>query len=217
MSLFEGKYYTDEEIWARAEELVSEYNKTRQMLSDPNISTDPEVMPELAKKLHRLSPFSELVKKLKSCLKDKQELEAMLSEEEREDEENEYAVLYREYSALCSSLARELYNMLLKEGCLEDENEDDKDLEILKFIDYAGPEYAWRLGINVGLDVEESRERLEKLLRKGLLEKVQGTMLVGYHREKDWVKHMNHTYYRISRKGKHYLRRLRRENRPGSR
>ncbi|AQS60565.1 hypothetical protein B0537_09095 [Desulforamulus ferrireducens] len=89
------------------------------------------------------------------------------------------------------------------------EIEDDKDIEILQFIDYAGPEYAWRLGINVGLDVEESRKRLEKLLAKGLLERVPGNMLEGYHRQKDWVKHMNHTYYRITREGRHYLRKLR--------
>nr|WP_274380927.1 DUF2250 domain-containing protein [Desulforadius tongensis] len=99
----------------------------------------------------------------------------------------------------------------MENGYLDEEFEDETDLEILKFIDYAGPEYAWRLGINIGIDVEESRQRLEKLLQKGLLEKVQGTMLEGYHREKDWVKHMNHTYYRISRQGRHYLRKLRRQ------
>lgn len=57
----------------------------------------------------------------------------------------------------------------------------------------------------------EARKRLEALLEKELLEKVQGTMLEGYHREKDWIKHMNHTYYRLSRKGKLFLRQLRRE------
>lgn len=94
----------------------------------------------------------------------------------------------------------------------EGEFEDETDLKILKFIDYAGPEYAWRLSINIGISWEESRRRLAILLEKGLLERVAGNMLGNYHREKNWTKHMNHTYYRISREGRLYLRRLRRED-----
>ncbi|MTI80963.1 MAG: DUF2250 domain-containing protein [Firmicutes bacterium] len=212
MNIFNGNYLSDQEIIKRAENIVTEYEDTRNLLADPEVSTDPDRMPELAKRMHQLTPYCQLVDKFKSYLDDFNELKKMLGDEvDLEDEENEDVVLYHEYTDLCNNTAQELYNMLLENGYLEEEKEDTKDLEILKFIDYAGPEYAWRLGINVGLDVEESRERLDKLLEKGLLEKVQGTMLAGYHREKDWVKHMNHTYFKMSRQGKHYLRRLRRE------
>ncbi|HBX24416.1 MAG TPA: DUF2250 domain-containing protein [Desulfotomaculum sp.] len=102
-----------------------------------------------------------------------------------------------------------MVKLLLERGCLEKEVEDQTDLEILKFIDYAGPEYAWRLGINVGLDVAEARRRLDVLLAKGFLERVEGNMLDKYHRAKSWTKHMNHTYYRVTREGRHYLRSLR--------
>ncbi|WP_031513822.1 DUF2250 domain-containing protein [Desulfofalx alkaliphila] len=93
---------------------------------------------------------------------------------------------------------------------MDEEYEDETDIEILKFLDYAGAEYAWRLGINVNISRCESRERLEKLFKKGLIEKVQGIMLENYHWERDWMKHMNHTYYRISREGRLYLRKMRR-------
>ncbi len=120
------------------------------------------------------------------------------------EEEPDLRRLYAEYSSSSGNLAGEVYRLLLENGRIDREKEDEKDLRILRFIEYAGPEYAWRLGINTGLDVGEARERLERLLEKGLLEKVQGTMLEGYHREKDWVKHMNHTYYRLSREGAHF-------------
>jgi len=49
------------------------------------------------------------------------------------------------------------------------------------------------------------------LLAKGFLERVEGNMPDKYHRAKSWTKHMNHTYYRIAREGRHYLRLLRSE------
>ncbi len=48
-------------------------------------------------------------------------------------------------------------------------------------------------------------------MAKGFLERVEGNMLDKYHRAKSWTKHMNHTYYRITREGRHYLRLLRSE------
>lgn len=57
---------------------------------------------------------------------------------------------------------------LIDNGYIDGEFEDETDLKILKFIDYAGPEYAWRLSINIGISWEETRWRLAELLKKDL-------------------------------------------------
>lgn len=208
MSIFNAKYLSDEEIWSRIASFYQERDEIIELLGKPEISTDPSRMPELAKKLYELNLKCGLFDELKSIAKDLQDLEELIQRDELE-EDDEMVLLYSEYQEMCSDKASQVYNLLLELGMLDEEIEDAKDLEILKFIDYAGPEYAWRLGINVGLDVEESRRRLENLLGKGLLEKVPGNMLDGYHRQKDWTKHMNHTYYRMTREGRLYLRKLR--------
>lgn len=210
MSVFDARYYTDREIWARVEELEKERDRVQADLARPDISTDPALMPELARQLHELNQFAAAARELRDCLHEARVLEAMLAEEEHGEEDlAELEGLREEYAALCADRADLVLQMLLDRGCLEKEVEDAVDLEILKFIDYAGPEYAWRLGINIGLDVAEARRRLELLLDKGFLERVEGNMLENYHRAKNWTKHMNHTYYRITREGRHYLRRLR--------
>jgi len=161
----------------------------------------------------RLSELNRLcfpVDKLKALLSDLYELEELL-QQDITGEDADLQKLHEEYTDVCYGAAGGVYRLLLEDGYIDEEKEDETDLEILNFISYAGPEYAWRLGINIGIDVNEARERLERLIGKGLLEKVQGTMLEGYHREKDWVKHMNHTYYRLSREGELFLRNLRRE------
>lgn len=209
MSIFNAKYLPDEEIWSRIDSFYTERSEVESKLGDPTISTDPERMPQLAKKLYELNQKCLLFDQLKGAARDFMEVKELIGEDL--PEEHELGPLYEEYSRGCLQLADQVYALLMELGLLPEEIEDAKDLEILQFIDYAGPEYAWRLGINVGLDVEESRSRLENLLNKGLLEKVPGNMLVGYHRQRDWVKHMNHTYYRITREGRLYLRKLRRE------
>lgn len=209
MSIFNAKYLPDEEIWLRLDSFYTERSEVESQLGDPTISTDPERMPHLAKRLYELNQKCLLFDQLKGAAQDLKEINELIGQEL--PEEHELGPLHHEYARDCQELAGQVYILLMELGLLPEEIEDEKDLEILQFIDYAGPEYAWRLGINVGLDVEESRRRLENLLNKGLLEKVQGNMLAGYHRQKDWVKHMNHTYYRITREGRLYLRRLRRE------
>ncbi|MEW6698165.1 MAG: DUF2250 domain-containing protein [Bacillota bacterium] len=209
MPVFNAKYLSDEEIWSKIEKIVQERDEVQRLLAEPEISTDPQRMPELARKLYDLNHKCLLFEELKSLVKDVDELNELTGGEEP-DEEHELAPLHREYHDLCRDKARQVYQTLMEMGLLSEEIEDETDLAILKFIDYAGPEYAWRLGINIGLDVDESRRRLEALLEKGLLERVPGNMLEGYHRQKDWVKHMNHTYYRMTREGRHYLRKLRR-------
>ncbi|SHF25570.1 DUF2250 domain-containing protein [Desulforamulus putei] len=209
MPVFNAKYLSDEEIWSRIDKIVQERDEVHRLLAKPEVSTDPCRMPELAKKLNDLNPKCLLFHELRSLVKDLRELEEMIGEKEP-DEEHELVSLHREYLDLCRDKALQVYQTLMEMGLLPEEVEDETDLAILKFIEYAGPEYAWRLGINIGLDVAESRRRLEALLEKGLLERVPGNMLEGYHRQKDWIKHMNHTYYRITREGRHYLRKLRR-------
>lgn len=210
MSIFNAKYLSDQEIWTIISGIRQEQQQTKLLLAQPEISTNPEKLAPLAKRLYELDGFLAHVDELSNYLKDLADLEEIISIEENEAELAQYHVLHEDYYNRVSQKARYIYDVLLDDGYLEQEKEDEIDLKILNFFDYAGAEYAWRLGINVGIDVEESRERIENLLSKGLIERVQGTMLGGYHRQRDWVKHMNHTYYRISRKGRHYLRELRR-------
>lgn len=221
MEVFGAKYLSDEEIWQIIEQIYTERGDVEEQLAQPEISTDPERMPPLAKRLYELNEKCLILDGLKSLVVDLREMIDLLEQEgilvDKLDEidlaelakEQELVALYLDIRDETLARAKQVYQMLMNLGLLAVEIEDDKDIEILQFIDYAGPEYAWRLGINVGLDVEESRSRLENLLAKGLLERVPGNMLEGYHRQKDWVKHMNHTYYRITREGRHYLRRLR--------
>ncbi|SHK93796.1 DUF2250 domain-containing protein [Desulforamulus aeronauticus] len=210
MPVFPTKYLKDEDIWSIIQTIITERDDTQNLLAQPEICTDPSRLPELAKKLHELNEKCLLFQELQSLAQDLGELEDLLSKDNPEEEQEQLTMLFNETLQLAQEKAEPIYTMLMALGLLDIEIEDEMDLKILNFIEYAGPEYAWRLGINVGLDVEESRRRLEKLLEKGLLEKVQGTMLAGYHRQKDWVKHMNHTYYRVTREGRHYLRKLRR-------
>ncbi|MCF8011418.1 MAG: DUF2250 domain-containing protein [Clostridiales bacterium] len=206
--MFNSKYLTSEEIRARVENLIKERDETRELLSRPEVSTDPERMPGLAQQLEYLNYLCAPAEKLQGRVNDLQELEDILSET---GEDAELEELYEEYKEECAELSSEVYNLLLENGYLEEEIEDDVDHEILKFIEYAGPEYAWRLGINLGLTESEARHRLEVLLKKDFLKRVEGTMLHNYHRQKDWTKHMNHKYYRLSRKAELYLRQLKRE------
>lgn len=207
VSIFKARYLSDAEIWQLIDKVFEERNQIHELLAKPEVSTDPARLPELARQLHELDHICLLADQLSSDQNDLVQLEEMLAHSA--GDEDELQELYQEYLSLCQGKAGQIYQLLLARGDLNFELEDQTDLEILKFIEYAGPEYAWRLGINIGIDVSEARERLDALLTKGLLERVQGTMLENYHRARDWTKHMNHTYYRLSREGKHYLRNLR--------
>ena len=208
MSIFNAKYLSDEEIWLKLYAIVDERDSIHSLMSQYEISTDPSRTKELAKKLHELEPVCQIIDGLKSHVRDLTELNEILGVDDFAADAD-FQALFEETAVRCNEIAGKLYNWLMEKGLIDEEIEDENDMKILKFLEYAGAEYAWRLGINIGIDVVEARERLEKLLNKGLLEKVQGTMLENYHRAKDWTKHMNHTYYRISREGKLYLRQLR--------
>lgn len=211
--IFNSRYFSDAEIQLKIEKIVEDRNRLFDVLAAAGTGSNPSAMKELARQFYELDKIYHSFKKLNNLLQDLQEIDKMINEGDTEDLEV-LRLLQTEYTEDCADEARRLYRVLLEKGHVSEEIVDGTDLDILKFIEYAGPEYAWRLGINIGIDTKESRERLETLMEKGLLEKVQGTMLEGYHREKDWVKHMNHTYYRLSRKGKHLLRQLRRGPEP---
>lgn len=211
MPVFDTKYLSDPEIWSMLGQIAEERAQIENLLAERDVIADLDRAPALAKRLYELDQVCRLAGELKNCLKDIEELDGIIGAENNEGVEHELAPLHVEYTERSKSMAGQIYQLLLDKGYLEGEREDDTDLKIMKFIDYAGPEYAWRLSINIGIGLEDARRRLEKLLEKGLLERVEGNMLDNYHREKSWTKHMNHTYYRMSREGKLYLRRLRRE------
>ena|GEM_PF-1179180 len=206
---FNSRFLSDEEIWSGIEKMADHRNSLFDALAAGVAGTDPADLKEMSKQFSELDKMYHSSVKLQDLLKDLQELKKMIDEGNLEDGEG-LQRLYTEYTKDYAEETGLLYRMLLEKGYISEEIVDSNHLNILKFIEYAGPEYAWRLGINIGIDTKEARDRLEILLEKGLLEKVQGTMLEGYHREKDWVKHMNHTYYRLSRKGRLFLRQLRR-------
>ncbi|MFZ5643078.1 MAG: DUF2250 domain-containing protein [Bacillota bacterium] len=207
---FNSNNLSDSEILSTIEKLINDRNQLFETLAKAGSGSDPAIS-EMAKQFHELDKIYHHFIDLDILFKDLMEIEKVINEDDTESGED-FRHLLAEYTESYTKAAGQLYRMLLDKGYITEEVLDETDMDILKFIEYAGPEYAWRLGINVGIDTREARERIEKLLEKGLLEKVQGTMLEGYHREKDWVKHMNHTYYRLSRKAKLFLRELRRKS-----
>ncbi len=206
MCIFDGDYLSDEQIWSRIEKLEKEEEKVRRKLAQPEVSTEPSKLENLSKKLDLLEEISKLACRLRNCLED------LVVAEELEDGNGgeEAEGLVQDYRKKRDELSEALFQLLLENGYLPEEGEDELDIKILQFIQKVGPEYPWGLAKNQNLDVKQAREKLEILLKKGFLERVEGTMLESYHRQEGWDKHMNHTYYRLSRKGKHYLRDLRR-------
>ncbi|MGM0471633.1 MAG: DUF2250 domain-containing protein [Bacillota bacterium] len=205
MHLFNSKYLSDKEILDRANQLLNQRNQIQAKLSQPNISTDPEQMPQLAQELNYLNQICPAITELQEYLADLEEIKKL----KQDQTDNEVEALYNEYQTLVQESAQHLYQLLIEEGYLEEEVEDKIDLEILEYIERMGAEYAAMLSSKIQLELEETRRRLELLTAKDFLEKVEGTMLDNYHRQKDWTKHMNHTYYQLARKGELYLRSLR--------
>lgn len=206
---FDADYLDEDEIWVRIDELIEQKNEISQRLSRPQVSTDPDKVAKSSRKLDGLKEISELAEKLRSGQEDLSAAEAILSEGKDEEAQD----LVQEYRDKCDKLSNELFELLMDNGHLEEEAEDEIDVRILKYIQLVGPEYAIQLAKNLNLEVEQARDRLETLNKKDLLTRVQGTMLESYHRQEGWDKHMNHTYYRLSRQGELYLRDLRNSNR----
>jgi len=83
---------------------------------------------------------------------------------------------------------------------------EENDWRILKDLFSTAPDCAKFLSRRIGLELEETMRRLRELENTGFLERVEGRFLKkkGLRRPK----HMNHTYYELSRPARLHLRRL---------
>ncbi len=87
------------------------------------------------------------------------------------------------------------------------------ELKILKYHKVMGADYSKLVSHRFGLKLCEAMKIHKNLLEIGLLEKVNGR-IVDYHtnvKRTKTVKHRNHTYYVLSRKGKLFLREYERD------
>ena len=207
MSLFNAKYLNDEDIWSRIEKIEKEREKIKEELSRPEVSTEPKKVAKLSKKLDTLNRIKETVDRLRDCLEELETAKEILWEEENEDSRN----LVDEYKSEKNKISDRLYGLLISEGFLDEEKEDELDIKIMKLIERVGPEYSIQMAKTLNIPIQKVRNRLKSLTQKGFLKRVQGTMLESYHRQEGWDKHMNHTYYQLSRKGKLYLRKMRKD------
>ena len=84
---------------------------------------------------------------------------------------------------------------------------DELDIKILYYIHNAGPAYIKKLGQRMREDFDVIRKHTQKLERLGYIERITGR-IVDYHinRKNKATKHRNHTYYDVSRKGRHFFR-----------
>ncbi len=82
----------------------------------------------------------------------------------------------------------------------------EKDWRILKDLYATAPDCAKFLARRLRMDLGETMQRLRELENMGFLERVDGRFLKkkGLRRPK----HMNHTYYELSRAARLYLRKL---------
>ena len=84
----------------------------------------------------------------------------------------------------------------------------DIELKVLKYHEVMGADYSKLISHRLGLKLCEAMELHRKLYRLGLLERVTGR-IVDYHtnlKRRKTIKHRNHTYYALSKKGDHLLR-----------
>jgi len=94
--------------------------------------------------------------------------------------------------------------------------EPDDDFRALEAIDFAilkhhldfDIDYSLKVAAVLHIDKQETFERHKKLTASGLLERVPAVM-VRYRKNtaaNKWIKHRNHTYYRLTDKGRLYLK-----------
>ena len=84
---------------------------------------------------------------------------------------------------------------------------DDIDLGILRHHRDFGIDYSLKVARDRGVSKEIAFDRHRKLRDIGLLERVEPTM-VQYRKgvvKHKWIKHRNHTYYGLTKKGELYL------------
>lgn len=84
---------------------------------------------------------------------------------------------------------------------------DEVDFRILQHHQVMGVDYAWVVAQMLNLEPQVVFEHQRKLRDLKLLERVQKVM-IQYRKsivDNKWIKHRNHTYYRITPKGERYL------------
>jgi len=84
---------------------------------------------------------------------------------------------------------------------------DQVDFRILRHHQVMGMDYAWVVAETLNLEPQLVFERHRKLKDLKLLERVKKVM-IQYRKnivDHKWIKHRNHTYYRITPKGERYL------------
>lgn len=84
---------------------------------------------------------------------------------------------------------------------------DDLDFQILRHHQVMGVDYSWVVAKMLNLEPKLVFERHKKLRDLRLLERVQ-KLMIQYRKnmvDHKWIKHRNHTYYRITPKGEGYL------------
>ncbi|ACR79228.1 MULTISPECIES: DUF2250 domain-containing protein [Kosmotoga] len=83
---------------------------------------------------------------------------------------------------------------------------EEEDWKILKDLYSTAPDCAKFLSRRLRLDLGETMRRLRTLESKGFLERVEGRFLKKKGLRKP--KHMNHTYYELTRPARLYLRKI---------
>lgn len=84
---------------------------------------------------------------------------------------------------------------------------DELDFSILRHHQVMGVDYAWMVAEMLCLEPQLVFERHKKLRDSKLLVRVQ-LVMIRYRKnivDHKWIKHRNHTYYRITPKGEKYL------------
>ncbi|MBS3812634.1 DUF2250 domain-containing protein [Candidatus Bipolaricaulota bacterium] len=206
MPTFDSRYLDDEEIWSRVNELCDKKEKVELQLVRAETRGETNQITRLSKRLDELKKISALKGGLATAERDLKAAKELREEENDPDVEQ----LLREIRGRRDGLSEKLLSLLLDGGYVDEEKDDPLEAKILKYIDSLGPEYALKLGESLHVDVSEVRELIDSLMKKGLLKRVEGTTLESYHRQEGWDKHMNHTYYELTREGDHFLRESRR-------
>ncbi|WP_031513821.1 PCRF domain-containing protein [Desulfofalx alkaliphila] len=116
MHIFWWQILSDDEILSRIESIIDERDEIENLLAQPKVSTDPEKVPELAKRMHWLDDICLVAEELKEYLSDLKELEGIVVHEGVEDLKNEFYPLYEEYKEIYKEKAARLYQLLMGKG-----------------------------------------------------------------------------------------------------
>jgi len=83
----------------------------------------------------------------------------------------------------------------------------DIELKILYYIYHSGPAFIKKLSARLDKDIQTLQSSIEALQRMEYLERVTGTMVeYRLNRRSKVIKHRNHTYYDLTRKGRLFMR-----------